>query len=323
MVGDSGREARTFAKDKALEATKRTAITLLPESPLGKYDDGAPFDQVQYLEAKLILKPERFTSIQAFRDFGAIVKRTAEEAGVGFIEQPELNLRPEIREIVFGDTPDFRLYNNAFILRRRIRYVDGFPVGDPEVVLKFRHPDERAATEMDVRPNIDGACKIKFKAEALPLKDQPGGYRILFSHNCQFGLSQARRPDRLNMGTLATIFPALRRLGVADKERITVVNKGIVEEVLLPLGTLDFGKGVLAKCDVSLWRTRGEHKSLVGEFAFQVKFSKREAVAEKPKRRAGAFYMTLQKEVADWLALGVTKTAMVYRLNGQELQSHE
>ena len=80
---------------------------------------------------------------------------------------------------------------------------------------------------------------------------------------------------------------------------------------------------MLAKCDVSLWRTRGEHKSLVGEFAFQVKFDRREDVAEKPKQLAGAFYMTLQNNVTDWLALGVTKTAMVYRLTGNAPQSHE
>jgi len=27
----------------------------------------------------------------------------------------------------------------------RIKYVDGFPVGDPEIVFKFRHPDENKA----------------------------------------------------------------------------------------------------------------------------------------------------------------------------------
>ena len=68
---------------------------------------------------------------------------------------------------MFGDTPDFRLYNNAFILRRRIAYVDGFPVGDPEIVFKFRHPDETAATAVDVRPKIAGKYRIKFKAEAF------------------------------------------------------------------------------------------------------------------------------------------------------------
>ena len=50
---------------------------------------------------------------------------------------------------------------------------------------------------------------------------------------------------------------------------------------------------MLAKCDIGLWRTRGEHKSLVGEFAFQVKFDRREDVAEKQKKLAAQFYVTL------------------------------
>jgi hypothetical protein len=70
------------------------------------------------LEAKLILKPDRFTSMQAFRDFGKIVQKMAKKVGVGFVADPEAGLRPKIREIVFGDTPDFRLYNNAFIAKR-------------------------------------------------------------------------------------------------------------------------------------------------------------------------------------------------------------
>jgi hypothetical protein len=118
---------------------------------------------VQYLEAKLILKPDRFTSVQSFRDFGKIVQRTAKKVGVGFIEAHETGLRPEVREIIFGDTPDFRLYNNAFILRRRVSYVDGFPAGDPEIVFKFRHPKEDQATAIDVRPKIAGKYTIKFK----------------------------------------------------------------------------------------------------------------------------------------------------------------
>jgi hypothetical protein len=289
----------------------------------GTYADGAPLDRVQYLEAKLILKPDRFTSVQAFRDFGKIVQKTAKKTGVGFIADAEASLRPQVREITFGDTSDFRLYNNAFILRRRICYVDGFPVGDPEMVFKFRHPDEQQATAMDVRPKIAGAYRIKFKAEVLPLKNEVGGYRILYSHNCQFGLSQMHDADRTSMATLVKVFPALAALKRSDTERLTLVNGGIVEEVLLPLGQLDFGKGLVGKCDIGLWRTRGEHKSLVGEFAFQVKFANRAAMAEKQKKLAAQFYVSLQQEVQDWLALGVTKTAMVYRLNGNAPQSHE
>jgi hypothetical protein len=98
-------------------------------------------------------------------------------------------LKPELREVQFLDTADFRLYNNAFILRRRVSYEDDFPVGYPEIVFKFRHPDMQKAAELDVRPNIAGNYRIKFKAEALPLRDRVGGFRLLFSHNAQFSLS--------------------------------------------------------------------------------------------------------------------------------------
>src|SRR5215469_6697245 len=287
------------------------------------YVDGHPLDEIQYLEAKLILKPDRFTSVESFRDFGKIVKRAAKETDVDFIADPQSGLRPDIREILFFDTPDFRLYNNAFILRRRISYVDGFPVGDPEIVFKFRHPDQSQAAALDVRPHIAGKYRIKFKAEALPLKDQVGGFRILYSHNCQFGASQMHDADRTSMATLSKVFPALKTIKKSDSEHITLVNEGIVEEVLLPLGELDFGKGMTGKCDISLWRTRGEHKQLVGEFAFQVMFSRREDVADKSKKLATQFYVNLQNEVKDWLAMGVTKTGMVYRLKGNPPQSHE
>jgi hypothetical protein len=286
------------------------------------YGDGAPFDRVQYLEAKLILKPDRFTSVKSFRDVGKIVRRSATQLAVGFIEDKNASLRPEIREIIFFDTPDFSLYSNAFILRRRVSYVDGFPVGDPEIVFKFRHPDEQKATVLDVRPKIEGKYRIKFKAEALPLKDEVGGYRILYSHNCQFGISQTYQPDKTSMATLDRTFPVLATLSRSN-ERVAPVNGGIIEEVLLPLGQLDFGKGVLAKCDIALWRTRGEHLPLVGEFAFQVKFDRKEDIAEKQKKLVAQFYITLQREVAGWLALGVTKTAMVYHLKGIGPQSHE
>lgn len=319
-----------MAKTDSLKKNKGASVKHASKGPgppvaasRSAYEDGPPLDRVQYLEAKLILKPHPFTSVQSFRDFGKIVQRTAKKVGAGFIEDREAGLRPEVREITFGDTPDFRLYNNAFILRRRISYVDGFPVGDPEIVFKFRHPDEQKATALDVRPRIAGKYRIKFKAEALPLKDEIGGYRILYSHNCQFGLSQMHEADRTSMATLVKVFPALASLKKSDAEKITLVNEGIVEEVLLPLGKVDFGNAVLAKCDIGLWRTRGEHKSLVGEFAFQVKFDRKEDIAEKQKKLVAQFYVTLQQDVRDWLALGVTKTGMVYRLKGNAPQSHE
>jgi hypothetical protein len=317
------KEKKAKVKEKEKKSKGAVAEAKAPAAAAGVYADGTPLDKITYLEAKLILKPDRFISVDSFRQFGKLVQKTAKRVGVGFVEDRETGLRPEVREIVFVDTPDFRLYKSAFILRRRIAYLDGFPVGDPEIVFKYRHPDEAAATAVDVRPKIAGKYRIKFKAEALPLKDAIGGYRILYSHNCQFGASQVHEGDPTSMATLMKIFPPLAELKAPGEERVKLVNGGIVEEVLLPLGQLDFGKGLVAKCDVGLWRTRGEHKPLVGEFAFQLKFSDRSAVAEKQKKLAAQFYVSLQRDVQDWLALGCTKTAMVYRLNGNEPQSHE
>ena len=221
------------------------------------------------------------------------------------------------------DTHDFRLYNNAFILRRRVNYVDGFATGDPEIVFKFRHPDLQKAAEMDVRPKFVEDYRIKFKAEALPLKDQIGGFRLLYSHNAQFPLSRVHEADRSSMKTLARVFPVLEALKTSDTEKVEFVNATAVEEVLLDIGMLDFGKRITGKANVAVWRTRGDEKQLVGEFAFQCKFQRRDEVHEAAKKHCEQFFCLLQQNAEDWLALGTTKTAAVYRLKGNPPQSHE
>jgi hypothetical protein len=289
----------------------------------GQYNDGGPLDDIQYLECKLILKPDRFTSPKGFKEYGKLVAQAAKECGVGFDTAAAKASRPAIREVLFLDSDEFRLYNNAFILRRRVQFEDGFPKGEPEVVFKFRHPDQQQAAEVDVRPNIPGDYRIKFKAEALPLKDRLGGYRLLFSHNVQFPLSSLPSGDRMAMERLAEIFPAMKTLKRAKGERVSLVNQTFVEEVLQDLGVLDFGKGVTADANVALWRTRGEHQPLVGEFAFQVKFKRRQEVHDKARERCAKLFIRLQQISASWIYLGATKTAMVYRLKGNPPQAHE
>jgi hypothetical protein len=216
----------------------------VPDIKPGQYADGMPFNEVQYLECKLILRPNHFTSRKSFFDFAKVMRRSAEESGVdysidGFADEPL-----HIREVLFLDTPDFRLYNNAFILRRRIPYRDGFPVGDPEIVFKFRHPDIQKAAEVDVRPNIRGDFQVKFKAEVLPLKEGLGGMRTLFSHNVEFGLSALEEGEHESLETIVHMLPALSSIKRAPGEKVNLVGDTIVEEILQDIGTLDFGAGV-------------------------------------------------------------------------------
>lgn len=291
-----------------------------PRLKAGAYSDGHPLDTVHYLESKLILKPDRFTSPPTFRDFGKLVRRATEQLDIDFSTREYRSLRPRIREVVFLDTRDFSLYNNCFILRRRISYEDGFAVGNPEIVFKFRHPDLQTATEMDVRPNIGTDYRIKFKAEALPLREKLGGYRLLYSHNVEFELT--REIHSASMAELAQYFPALAILRKSNK-KVDLVNHTIVEEVLQQLGVLDFGKGVIAKSNAALWRERGDHKMLVGEFAFECKFKRRDDLHEKALARVRRFFIRLQEIAGDWISLGTTKTGIVYRLKGNPPQSHE
>src|SRR6516225_1680852 len=148
----------------------KTKVNPLPGNGALTYADGNPHDRVQFFDAKLILKPDFFFSVRGFKSFSDLVaEATGQVKGVRYAPLALDNLRPRIREVMFVDTADFRLYNNSFILRRRTAYQDGFPIADPEIVFKFRHPDMRLAASVDVRPKNAGPYRVKFKSEALPL----------------------------------------------------------------------------------------------------------------------------------------------------------
>jgi hypothetical protein len=291
----------------------------------GQYADGMPLHQVQYLCCKLILRPNKFVSRQSLFDFGKVMREPAGEHGVKFTTGNFASEPIQIREVLFIDTEDFRLYNHAFILRRRIAYKDGFPIGDPEIVFKFRHPDMQLCAETDVRPKILGDHRVKFKCQAMPLKDKLGGIRLLFSHNVQFlrsaiGMGKENVRD---MDQIIELLPVLERIRKTPKEPFKLVSNTIIEEVLQDIGTLDFGDGITCKANVAIWRTRGEHRPLIGEFAYQFRFQDRAMLAKEALKRAEAFFIALQYSAEDYIALNCTKTATVYRLLGNPPKSHE
>lgn len=304
-------------------STSDATVGSRPARKKRRYSDGHPLDHVQYVESKLILKGDRFTSVDSFDEFARLVKRTAKAAGIDFVRKAFRDATPRIREVLFLDTSDFRLYNNAFIFRKRTDYVGGFAVGDPEIVFKIRHPDLQMVADVDVRPHIAGPYRIKFKAEVLPLKGEIGGVRTLYSHNAQFPLSHMHAADRDALSTLSRLLPPLSGIKTRDDEVVELVNHTAIEEVLLDIGMLDFGKGVEAKANVAVWRRREDEKQLVGEFAYQCKFEREDERHAVAMKRAEQFFVLLQETASDWLSLGTTKTGTVYRLKGNPPTAHE
>ena len=237
--------AKPVAKPTPKSEIKTSWAGRVPHIKPGRYADGMPLDEIEYLACKLVLRPNRFGSRKNLFDFAKVLQAPADQCGVGFSTEEFENAPLKIREVLFIDTKDFRLYNNAFILRRRIPYTDGFPSGEPEIVFKFRHPDIQKAAEADVRPQILGDHWVKFKCQALPLKDRLGGIRMLFSHNVQFPRSHVgeTNTDILQFKTIAKIFPVLDRLKKSPDEKFELVNGTIIEEVLQDIGSIDFGSG--------------------------------------------------------------------------------
>ena len=125
------------------------------------------------------------------------------------------------------------------------------------------------------------------------------------------------------MDTIVRVLPALESIQRSAGERIELVSGTIVEEVLQDIGVLDFGKGITAVANVALWRNRGDHSPLIGEFVFQVKFKRREDLNEKALTRGEGFFLSLQNAAKGWIALGATKTGVVYRLKGNPPHAHE
>ncbi len=313
---------------KGREAVTPSWVGRVPQLKPAQYADGMPIHSPEYICCKMMLRPNKFHSRESFFDFGKVFKEPAKEHGVkytteGFLEQPV-----KIREVLFVDTEDFRLYNNAFILRRRIPYKDGFPIGEPEIVFKFRHPDLQMCAETDVRPNILGDHRVKFKVQALPLKEKLGGIRLLYSHNVQFprsaiGIGAIGQENAMDVDTMVRVFPVLARVKKQPAEKIKLVSDTIIEEVLQDIGILDFGGGLSCKANVAIWRTRGEHRPLIGEFAYQFRFTDRANLDKDALRRTEAFFIGLQYAAEDYINLTATKTATVYRLLGNPPKSHE
>jgi len=52
---------------------------LMPDLKPGKYSDGLPLDEVQYMECKIILRPNHFRSRENLFDFGKLMRRPAKE----------------------------------------------------------------------------------------------------------------------------------------------------------------------------------------------------------------------------------------------------
>lgn len=279
-----------------------------------------PKDVVHYREYKILLLPDRFTSKQGFLDFWQDVSKTTKRLGLK-VDTDHHAFDSQVREVLFYDTPEFHLYNNHFILRKRTFYEQGWPRPEHELVLKYRHPDLASAAGVDVRPELAGHDEIKFKEELLPERDRLGGMRSMYSHGCV--LTSPKIVLDQGIEHIRRAFPALRQIDISPATKMALVNNVAVEEVQNTIGVIHFHHHFKGKATIAVWRDRAMEKSLVGEFAFQCKFEELEEVPKSAIQLSEDFYKEVQVDCAPWIKLGTTKTAMVYGLGATPVSNKE
>jgi hypothetical protein len=273
------------------------------------YQPIVPSDFIQYREYKLLLKPDKFPDQHAFHDFWKAAHHTAKSHDVKLSHMDD-DAKPHVREVLFYDTPHFKLYNAGFILRKRTFYRHGVPDPTHELVIKFRDPDKAKAQAVDPRPLLPCQFVLKFKEEILLPKDGALGMRLIYSHNCELDTPNIILTQKFE--TTADAFPALKNIGANPKAALGVVHGLSIEEYMVDLGILDFGHNLTAKANVAVWRVRQTNEPLVAEFGYQLKFDNPDALPYKARELSEFFYTGLQSRASDWVQRGTTKTALIY-----------
>lgn len=277
-------------------------------------------DVVHYREYKILLQPDRFISKNGFIEFWELASRTLRKLGLKVETDPHI-FHSQVREVLFYDTPEFDLYNHHFILRKRTFYDEGWPRPGHELTFKYRDPELKDAAAVDVHPHLGGHDEIKFKEELLLERDRLGGMRSVYSHGCVL-TSPNIELDR-GIEDITHAFPTLKKIDIRPRTKMELVNNVAVEEVQNTIGVIHFGHHFKGKTTIAIWRSRALEKSLSGEFAFQCKFDRLEDVNREAIELSEEFYKKVQLDCAEWIKLGTTKTAMVYRLGNADVKNRE
>lgn len=261
-------------------------------------------------EFKLLIKPnglDRRTKITALSEQ---ILQFCKKNKVEFFHLD--NATTGLRNIYFYDTPgeDFRL-NNIILRVRESRqnvWVDDWC----EVTLKCRTHDINESIKFDPTPHVKVKSRIRLKEEILR-GDELGSKRNIYSNNAILESVPIEKIFDRKISSIIKFFPGIAGLTLDKKLPLRIVGGSTnkILEACLPLGNLVFGDGVQAHCEIAIWM-KSVGDPIVGELAFSYRVSDQNRSESKAHKRADKFFKKLQIELADWLEIGSTKTALVY-----------
>ena len=143
--------------------------------------------------------------------------------------------------------------------------------------------------------------------------DVLGTKRTIYSNNAILDAVPLDNLFDRSLISVGKFFPGLVDLPIDKKLPLRIVGGSTnkILEACLPIGNLVFGDGVQAHCDIAIWM-KSVGDPIVGELAFSYRVNDQNRSQEKAHKRADKFFKKLQIELADWLEIGSTKTALIY-----------
>lgn len=261
-------------------------------------------------EFKLLIKPQGLDRRSKINELSNQILAFCKKNKVNFLHSD--NATTGLRNICFYDTPGEDLRRNNIILRVRESRHNVWVDDWCEVTLKCRAHDLLEASNFNPSPIKKISSRARLKEEILR-GDDLGSKRSIYSNNAILDAVSIDTLFERSLGSAIKFFPGLAILPVDKKLPLRMVggrgNK--ILEACLPLGNLVFGDGVQAHCDIGIWmKSVGE--PIIGELAFSYRVNDENRHQEKAHKRADKFFKKLQVELADWLEIGSTKTALVY-----------
>jgi hypothetical protein len=226
-----------------------------------------------------------------------------------------LDKRTRTRRVRFYDATDHRLRKQGYVVRERIDIKDG-KLGDPQVTLKFRHPDRYLAQERDMRAKKRGKGRSKFEEDLKP----PSTH--LFSYSTKQDVAGL---DLATVDDVIHLFPGLKRqLRKGDrKEALSVVGGIEADELVIGGADIQIGKEpkLEAECVLVVWHhaDTAEKGPAVVEFSYKYG-DDNEHYHGAPAKRADDVLATLFREaMGTWVdGDSTTKTGFVYNRAHQD-----
>jgi hypothetical protein len=259
-------------------------------------------------EYKVMLQAPKFagsrkqlvvTARRLWEDFSRAISPVVVAAG-GTLETIEKE-----RLIVFLDSEAQHLRAGGYIFRVR-RPLES---EQPEVTLKFRHPDRYVAESRQMKSR-------RIQTETKFEEDIKAPFVSLYSFSTSGKIGKKPVPSRLDH--VSRLFPDLsKRLGEVDgRHSLSYVNGFTARELVITGAAMTIGTKPKVECECALIVWYDQNASATEPVAVELSYRYGDTKGRydgKAAKRAFEIFETLQRELTDWVDPHPrTKTAFVY-----------